>query len=362
MKKHAILALLSMALLMLLVTLGCEGDQGPQGPTGDPGEDGPDAVIPAPDDRIISLAIFNGTQKDHNGAHLISLTFDSTAIPSGSVLVANRVDGPPVIDGIDEGNEAWGSKVSNIDLETQALADNYIYEARMRAAFDDKNIYFQVRWTEAEEDDFVKSKNADHLGWIYDGDDFLIEQVYEDRLALMFMAASSPASYWESQGCRDGCHIGDGEPDYMRSISPSVLIDAWQWGSARSNGLGIALDRVLTSRQFEEDAGIPPIIQNLFVQQRIEDDVTYFDSVPIYMHRYHADDPEYTAADPMLEYYLVPYQEDGWTTKSTLPGWIHQIPSENNDVIKCKGVYSNGTWTVEFSRPRITDDRFDANF
>jgi hypothetical protein len=362
MKKLAILALLSLALLMLFVTLGCEGDQGPQGPAGDPGEDGPDAVIPTPDDRIISLAIFNGTQKDHNGAHLISLTFDSTAIPSGSVLVANRVAGPPVIDGIDEGTDAWGLKVSNIDLETQALADNYIYEARVRAAYDDKNMYFQVRWTEEEEDDFVKGKNSKHLGWVYDGDNFIIEPVYEDRMALMFIAATSAASFWESQGCRDGCHVGDGEPDYMRSISPSVLIDVWQWGSARSNGLGIALDRVLTSLRFVEDAGVPPIFQNLFVQQRIEDEVTYFDSIPIYMHRYQADDPEYTAADPMLEDFVAPYQDDGWTTNSTLPGWIFQSPSEGNDLIKCKGVYSNGTWTVEFSRPRITDDRFDADF
>ena len=125
MKKLAILAFLSLALLMLFVTLGCEGDQGPQGLAGDPGEDGPDAVIPTPDDRIISLAIFNGTEKDHNGAHLISLTFDSTAIPSSSVLVANRVAGPPVIDGIDEGSDVWGPKVSNLDLETQALRLNY---------------------------------------------------------------------------------------------------------------------------------------------------------------------------------------------------------------------------------------------
>jgi len=363
MKKLGILLLSLLAMWAFLATLGCDGERGPQGPKGEPGEEGPDAVIPAPDDRVMAIAIFNGTQKDHNGAHIVSLTFDSTAIPSGSVLVANYTSRPPVIDGIDEGPDVWGPKYSDLDLETQALADNYIYKVMVRAAYDDKNVYFLAKWTEVNRDEFVVGKNMEHLGWAYDDDTLKIMQVYEDRLALMFSAMESSASFWESQGCRDGCHLGDGEPDYMRTSSPSIIFDTWQWGSVRSNALGIALDRALSSAQFENDAGISPIFRNLFVRQRIEGDSTVFDSVPIYMHRYHVDNPDYISDDPMWIYYATPFDEDDLTSNSVVPGWIVQPPSERNDLIKCKGIFSDGdTWTVEFSRPRITNDRFDADF
>ncbi len=362
MKKLIVNILLAALLMGLLAVLACEGDQGPEGPQGPAGEDGPDATIGPPADRVFALAIFNGTELDHNGANTISLTYDSTATPSSSVVVANKLARPPVIDGLDGGSDEWGEKSSTIELEHQAYADNFIYQATVKAAYDDYNVYFLVRWSEVAQGGFMVSKNENHLNWTYDTEDelFHINRTYEDRVALMFQESRTFINDWRALGCLLGCHLG---AERMASPAPSIINDTWQWGSVRTNPLEIGYDRGLTSFGFEDDDGIPPIYQNLFVRQRIVDDSTFFDSLPIYMHRLHKNDPGFEASVPMWDYFVTPYMGTiEWPASAELPGWIAQIPSEGNDVMKAKGVYSGGTWTVEFSRPRITNDPFDSDF
>jgi len=367
MKKLKLAILLAFSLAIAFANLGCEGEQGIKGPKGPDGPDGPDAIIPIPDDLIFSIAIFNGTDNDHNGAHLLTLTFDSTASPTSSVVVANRIPFPPVIDGIDEGTGIWGPKASEIELFHEAFADNHIDEAFVRAAFDNKNVYFLVKWAEVRSGIFTVGQNNQHLGWkTYRVTDttyeFTIDSVFEDRMALMFNA--SQTAFWESQGCLAACHLGEGKPDYMNTLSPNYLVDVWQWGSVRTNGLGIALDRVISSLSFQEDMGYPPLIRNLEIVQRPDADSVITDTLPIFMHVYQKTNKSYQPADPMWEYYSTPFIRTprSWNINSRIPGWVAQIPSEGNDLIKCKGVFTNGTWVVEFSRPRRTNDRFDVDF
>jgi hypothetical protein len=365
MKKLVLTALLFLGLLIVFASIACEGDQGPQGPQGPAGEDGSDAVLTAPRDRIFSLAIFNGTLRDHNGANVISLTFDSTASSSSSVVVANKISRPPIIDGVFDGTGVWGSKSSTLALESQAFADNFINSAKVIAAYDEYNIYFLVEWSEVRSDGFEIGANNVDENWIYDADSgkFRINQAYEDKVSLMFQDSKTLLAQWQAYGCLTACHLGGGLPDNMKSASGSILIDTWEWGSVRSNGLGIALDRALNSFGFINDEGIAPIHRNMEIVQRIEGDETIIDTVPIYMDRRNTDDPNFVPSDPIWEYFVIPFDTAVvWTQSSVLPGWYALPPSAGNDLIESAGAFSNGKWTVEFSRPRITDDPYDVKF
>ena len=368
MRKLGITVLLLLGLIALLAVLACEGDTGLQGPKGSEGEPGEDAEIGIPADMVFSLAVFNGTELDHNGANLITLTFDSTASSSSTVVVANRVDAPPVIDGIDDGTSAWGSKSSTLTLTGQAYADNFIDKAFVRAAYDDNNVYFLVRWTEEDEGDFEVGINDSHLDWVLGvvdtlgNTDMILDHQYEDRLGLLFYNGKSQMSLWKSLGCMVACHALDDDPN-MQSLSGTMNIDVWEWGAYRSEALGIALDRAITTRGFADDAGIPPYFRNFQSIDRIVDEEAFVDSMPIYMHTLQAGNPSYIPGAPLWDYLIVPFDEEMvWNQNSFIPGWVLQTPSEGNDLIKAKGEYHNGTWTVEFSRCRRTSDPYDTDF
>jgi hypothetical protein len=365
MKKLVLTALLFLGLLIVFASIACEGDQGPQGLQGSAGEDGPDAMLTPPRDRVFSLAIFNGTLRDHNGANSISLTFDSTASTSSSVVVANKISRPPIIDGVFDGNSVWGSKSSTLTLESQAFADNFINSAKVIAAYDDYNIYFLVEWSEVNSDGFVISADDKDENWIFDTDSgkFEINQAYEDKVALMFQDSKTLLAQWQTYGCLTACHLGGGLPDQMQSTSGSIIIDMWEWGSVRSNSLGLALDRALNNFGLVDDEGIAPIHRNLHTVQVEVGGEQVTDTVPIYMDRRNADDPDYIPSDPIWEYFVIPFDSElEWTQNSVLPGWYALPPSAGNDLLESAGTYSGGTWTVEFSRPRITDDPYDVKF
>ncbi|NIP44386.1 MAG: hypothetical protein GWO41_07365 [candidate division Zixibacteria bacterium] len=365
MKKLALTAAFCLAIAVLFVSLACEGDVGPQGPEGPPGEPGEDAMLTPPSDRVFALAIFNGTARDHNGINAATLTFDTTATPSSSIVVGNKIDQAPVIDGIFEGSEVWGENASSLELEHQAFADNFIYNVTMIASYDDHNVYFLLQWDEVSQGDYVVGVDDRHLDWSYDDldEEFVVNLLYEDRVALMFQDSRSLIGEWRLYGCLTGCHPGEGLPDNMQSASPSIVIDTWQWGAMRSENLEIGLDRALSSSGFVQDGGIPPIRQNLEVIQRIVGDEVVDDTVPIYMHMKQLNDPEYMPDDILWEYLAVPFTDTlSWTVNSYISGWFAMPPSTGNDVLKSAGQFSDGTWTVEFSRPRITEDPYDAQF
>jgi hypothetical protein len=313
----------------------------------------------------------------------VTLTFDTSAVPSANIVVGNKINTTPLVDGVDEGSEVWGPKRSTSELEQQSFAENYIDGCKIRCAYNDYTIYFQVTWTEEQQAGFRVKKDTLHLPWKYNqviiyNDDgevtdtankFQLEYTFEDRVALMF-PPDKPKQFWNDFGCLTACHLGDGEPDYMRSTSGSDLIDVWQWGSARSQGTGIGLDRCLTNMPnngFIYDGGVSPLYENIrifsYTAGVAPNEYTVVDSAPVHMHVYHEDDQDFVAEDPMLEYFVVPYDSTlSWDHGAVLPTWILRPPSLGNDLIMCEGRYSNGTWTVEFARTRKTKDVYDANF
>ncbi len=365
MKKLVLTASLCLAIALIFASLACEGDQGLKGPQGPDGEPGEDAMLTPPRDRVFALAVFNGTQRDHNGINAATLTFDTTASPSSSVVVANKIDEVPVIDGVFEGTDVWGENSSNLTLEHQAFADNYIYRAKVVASYDDHNMYFMVQWSEVSQGKYEAVESDRHLDWSFDPDTgvFIVNDVYEDRVALMFQDSETLLDQWKIYGCLTGCHVGEGLPDNMLSPSPSIAIDTWQWGAMRAENLEMGLDRALSSIGFVEDGGIAAIHQNLVEIQRIVDEQTIFDTVPIYIHVKQLEDPEFQPNDVLWEYFATPYTDTlEWTDDSYIPGWYAMSPSAGNDVLKSAGQFSAGTWTVEFSRPRVTEDPFDVEF
>jgi hypothetical protein len=151
MKKLMMLILSGLVVILLLQVIGCEGNAGKRGITGDTGDTGDPYSQPVPENRYLALAIGNNSIVAHNGAPKLYLAFDTLHANAGDTVVCQRLTGSkvPEVDGIDRGSaEWWGDKFTDVVLRKAALYDNKIGTARVRAAYDQNYIYFQVKWTE----------------------------------------------------------------------------------------------------------------------------------------------------------------------------------------------------------------------
>jgi len=352
--KIASLCLLA-TLLMLLAGCGSDGPQGLRGTDGDQGDKGNDYVASAPADQIFSVAIFNGSNS-HNGNATIWLTTDSNATVDGNTLIMPKLDRPPMIDGIDDGDAIWGPFSNMITIDRTPLLDNFIRNGKMRAGYDNDFVYFMVQWEEVAQDGFSVGVNAEQRTWTYNSNHrWVRSSTREDRVSLMFFIRGEffDDEIWGMQGCDMACHaqhqVG------MYTLSDTTDLDCWTWGSVTTEPMGYAKDAVVISadegrndyRRVIEDQGA-----HLYF-----DNVT--DTLPLFMHKA---DPNYNAAYPLTLYKVKGFRTTGWQTGATIPGIVNSYPTFSAADVSAAGHFENGTWTVEFRRARQTKNPDDIQF
>ena len=354
----------------LVVFFGCEGKKGPSGPPGDPGDPGlpgADWTIPVPEDRIFSVAVFNGTVADHNGNATLLLTADTAAELNGSTVIIRKLAKPPMMDGINDGAGIWGADPVDIGLDVAGGNNNQITSAKICAGYDKDYVYFMVEWEEKAhtDPDFDIGVNQEHKTWKFDGNkwrrNFLIG---EDRVALFWLlkADYEDKPYWDDNGCRSACHSEDLSTMYTRG--DTTAFDAWVWGSVTSTPLEFATDgRIVHVPQpygFVTDEGSTAWIDNMKILTHIVKGVVIVDTVPIYQHR---DDPNSNPSYPLWFWDVQSFDSTAaWQTNATLPGVIVIYPDKSSADILTKGRFDNGKWTVEFMRVRDTNNPDDIVF
>ncbi len=353
---------------LLLSVIGCDGISGDRGPGGEIGPPGDDYVQPIPTNRFFSMAITNNSQRSHNGAPKMYLSFDGAHQAAGDTVVCQKLtDGVvPSIDGVDEGSAGWGEEFTNIELHRAAGNLNFINVAQVRSAFDNDFIYFQVKWTEVANEEFgLEASNSNNpTYWIYPADGtgnparWQRSNTDEDRLNFFFEI--TPVTRYESDGCYVTCHTNDQvtSGNFHATRGSRERMDVWHWTSASTNFTGFALDRFMdagTIGGVRNDHGTPIVrVNNEYIT--IAADTT---DRPMYMA---FEDPNSNATYPLWDYQIRRVATEGWTPGATVPGFINSIPWGSTADVQAVGKFDNETWTVELRRKRITGNGDDVRF
>ncbi len=356
-------ALSSLLLLLLLAAfIGCEGDEGPQGPPGEPGTKGPpgepgDAAPPA--DRYFGISIVNNYVYDHNGAPVVRLTFDSTAAPSDSVVVGQRLSQPPQLDGQLSDQESWQvTEASSIPLQNLRGEDNEIAFVDMRAGFDEDNIYLFILWTEVRNVPtgiFDIGPNRIPGRWIYDGEEEVWNRSSENEDECML--------FWDIDGVADWSTVGSAMlyhgSDSTLYLDGTGLIDVWAWSAGRGGWVGHVADMFIDGSRNNGapmfDMGTGSFIENID------------DTLPRWQHRR---DPNRNPSPPFLQWDAVPFSADlGWTDNARIQGYTIVLPTgsqadiEVNDSEAAWGwAGAPDSWVLEIRRARNTGNGDDVQF
>lgn len=384
MKKLMLIILSGLTVFLLLQVLGCEGKAGNRGIPGDPGDPGDPYVAPVPDNRFFSLAVGNNSPLVHNGAPKVYLAFDETHANAGDTVVCQRLTGTivPEVDGIDGVGE-WPAKYTDLTLRKLALYNNKIEVARVRAAFDELYIYFQVTWTEVADSAFrlAVEENLYPGHWLYQDTSARRDSVWrreyvgnEDR--VMFMFEITPMTWYDHDGCLVTCHAGGENIDMPESNFHSTRnnrakMDLWSWSSISTNPVGFADDKYMDGTGqildrsallgyidgIKGDLGRATTFPNLDFVLQSADSVRYR---PLYMQ---LTDPDTLATYPMWDWQMTAYASStSWRLNYRVPLFITTVPTLSRADIVARGKYDNGTWTVEFKRLRATGNGDDAKF
>ena len=370
MTKRLLIFVLGLAFgSLLLIVSGCDGLSGDRGLPGPVGPGGEDYVPPIPANRIFSMSIANDNLRSHNGAPKLYLSFDGKHAAAGDTVYSQQLAKGvvPAIDGLDDGNVGWGDRATVVNLVRAAGDFNFITSARLRSAFDNEYIYFQVQWTEVENAAYgiEASESVSPNHWIYpeSGDGSNVKRwtrsgTNEDRLNFFFEI--SPVTRYEVDGCLVTCHTNDEQynGNFHATRGSKEFMDVWHWTSATSNFTGYAFDRYMDNSLaggVTNDVGTPLLrSNNEFVV--LDTDTT---DRPMYMG---FSDPNSNAAYPLWDYQIRAVANSDWVAGSTIPGYVSSIPWGSTADVQAVGHYDDGTWTVELRRKRITGNGDDVVF
>ncbi len=306
-----------------------------------------------PADQKFSLAISDNSGGNKNGAPILTLQFKK-GTPSANTVVAKK--GTPIIDGKD-GDAAWG-QASEINLALPVQKGGGPTTATVKAAYDDSNIYFQVKWQDPTNTESINKNmltyNAADGTWTKSGN--------EDRVYFLFNINATDFD----TGCAVYCHVGNpawdkADDSKMGTNKPGEVIDVWHWKAHRTNPTNHAEDKHWVD--LTEATEIPYEGETL-LKTRLADAGDGFASgnkegdLPKYMDK---NDPganvDFLFAD------AVPFDPNAnWSDGDTVPGYILKEGTGSRADVVAVSTYTDGTWIVEFQRSLITNNPDDVQF
>lgn len=313
------------------------------------------APEPAPSEQKFSLGISDNSGGNKNGTPgMLTLKFGE-GTPSANTIVAKK--GTPTINGKDD-DSAWG-QASEVNLSLPVQAGGGPTKATIKAAYDDNNVYFLLKWQDPTGTESINKNmltyNAADGTWTKSGN--------EDRVYFLFNINATDFD----TGCAVYCHVGN--PDWdnthdsrMGTNNPGETIDVWHWKAHRTNPSGYAEDK-----HWVDLTNADEILYEgaTVLKTRLADAGDGFDSgnieagLPKYMHK---NDPG-ANADFLLEADAVAFDPNAdWSDGDTVAGYVLKEGTGSRADVIAVSTYSDGTWTVEFQRSLITNNPDDVQF
>lgn len=306
----------------------------------------------------MSVRIFTGVLVMAVGMVWLSTGPHTLAQQAPIPVESVKVEVAPKIDG-DGSDEVW-QKAKEVKIQTKDGP-----EAKLKSVYTDKEIFFLITWP-----DQTESINMDM--WVFKDGAWSIKQepryggsqswdADQDRLAFQWNIKDSVTGFNE-KGCVALCHVEERE-DRMHTNGPGQYTDIWQWKAAHTNPLGKMdnghLDNTVISKKDQPDeekrlyaahkwdgTGDEPFIRNIE------------NNAPKWMPK----------GGPNKEPFLmkgneVPLDPGAVKPGDTIPGWVIGPLPRGRDVINARGVYKEGTWTLEIGRALVTENKdFDIQF
>ncbi len=347
---------------------------------------------------VLALLVLQGCDRD---GRLDALT-DETNNPE-NLLLATRVTTPPTLDGV--ADEALWTQAEPVFFSTGVVDipafqgyGGRQYQVEMKAAYDDQNVYFLVRYNDDQRDVARQSWYVDPVTglWaqedrhpLFDEDGAMIRKAfYEDKLSLMWEA--TPVEGFATSGCAVACHTGlspfqssGGKSALKYTNRFGEVLDMWHLKYVRSAGTEIPhMDDQYTNWTStaknggrHSDEGKGSYVDN---KQTLDGK-----AVPLYVLK-DATEPYYwitpdqislgdalkvtgvqANGDLVLEDgTVIPasdprYQRDGALDP---PSVYTRQPEGDRADINARAVFSNGFWTIEIKRARVTGSDVDVQF
>ncbi|NOQ66737.1 MAG: hypothetical protein GQ556_05945 [Desulfobacterales bacterium] len=221
-------------------------------------------------------------------------------------LLAMPVTEPPVIDGL-AGDPAWENAQEIITLDKSSKMPITI-----KAVYTDTEFFVQVSFPD-------KDESRTHKSWIWNKgrEIYTVGHDREDIIIFKWNMDSDPV---------DLSIVAD-NPHHA---------DIWYWKACRTDATGYADDKSHLLSQTEEQDSTKIISKS---------------GKTMYLLRKSDDGTSAYRIDLITDY-------EG----KTLPRYIHQQPTGSRSDVKAKGVWENGTWTIEFRRNFITGHQDDVQF
>jgi len=221
-------------------------------------------------------------------------------------LLAMHIATPPVIDGL-AGDPAWENAQEIITLDKSSKLPITI-----KAVYTDTEFFVQFSFPD-------KDESRTHKSWIWNKgrEIYTVGHDREDIIILKWNMEPDPV---------DLSIVAD-NPDHA---------DMWFWKVCRPGATGYADDTSHLLSQTEEQDSTKIISKS---------------GKTMYLLRKSDDGTSAYRIDLITDY-----------GGKTLPRYIHQQPTGSRSDVKVKGVWENGTWTIEFRRNFITGHQDDVQF
>ncbi len=293
--------------------------------------------------------------------------------------------------------------------------DHGVATVKVRAAFDDRELYLLLQWN-------APVKHDVHQPWSWDGVAWHSDRGRTEDAAYLSFAIGDSVPSHATRGCATACHVASAPtlvipptpaptpwppPGYLASFScrtsaTGERLDAWAWRAASTAPYGLADDlhidttgpagdrchaadgltcsRACTAKdgvgQFVYPCSRGTSVANLTgglpglpFAMATGTGVGDYALNPPYLFRQLVDpepgwDPRYLAypPPPPVGTLPVPLTSPTGAGPFALPGFVLHRPSPHRDDVRAGARWTNGTWTLELARRRMTNDPDDAQF
>lgn len=258
-------------------------------------------------------------------------------------VVVNRVDTPPELDGISNDTVWAENDVSVINVNGGAIRR---VDVTIQAVYDDQNLYMVLQWADDTE-------SVDRRLWTYTRDGWEHESK-EDRFSILWQITDIDG--FETIGCNIACHSDD-PPIGMWFNNPGEYGDLWNWKASRTNPMGFIDDAWMGPYSGHPDGGryVDPGISSYARNEVPSGDAPAFVWRDINAR---TNPPAIDATENfLLDVDVVPITElMAFSVGDTVPGYILRQPSGSRADIQARGIWLDGTWTVELVRPLDTGE------
>jgi hypothetical protein len=284
-----------------------------------------------------------------------------TAEDTGT-LTAVKIGAAPVLDG--KVDAAWKkAKEIKIPVTGGANLPGGNTEVTLKAVYTDTDIFFLAQWRD-------KTQSLQRFPWKKQADGSWTQlkdpndkggdsnKYYEDKFAMLW---NINMAGFESAGCMVACHAGEPGKAFGNkyAANPGELGDLWHWKSIRTGPVGQIDDQYVDSTRYDKDKS-PEAGRKSDPKTGggYSDNINETKNGPKWAAKGNKPAPPYWILDSEKE------AVDGSKYKAgdEVAGIVIAALAGDRGDISAKSSWSNGVWSLEFSRKLKTGGQYDVQF